>query len=76
MELLRLSSSFEPKCNFSLFDIEQICTLDNIFYPADFSQQKMYNLKLQLDHYKIDVIRHAKFQNLSIISELCVRLAN
>ena len=64
----------EPENNFSLFDIKKICTLASTFYPADFSQQEMYYLKLQLDHYKIDVIRHARFQNLSTISELCVRL--
>ncbi|XP_017217245.2 uncharacterized protein LOC108194821 [Daucus carota subsp. sativus] len=75
VELLRLSSSLESKNNFSLFDIEQICTLASTFYPADFSQQEMYYLKLQLDHYKIDVIRHARFQNLSTISELCVSTA-
>ena len=64
----------EPENNFSLFDIEKICTLARTFYPADFSQQEMYYLKLQLDHYKIDAIRHARFQNLSTISELSVRL--
>ncbi|XP_063938086.1 uncharacterized protein LOC135147947 [Daucus carota subsp. sativus] len=62
VELLRLSSSLESKNNFSLFDIEQICTLASTFYPADFSQQEMYYLKLQLDHYKIDVIRLLDFR--------------
>ncbi|KAK1391485.1 hypothetical protein POM88_010541 [Heracleum sosnowskyi] len=57
VELLRLSSSLEPKNNFGLFDKEQICTIFNSnFYPADFSQQDMYHLQLQLDHYKIDVV--------------------
>ncbi|KAK1391495.1 hypothetical protein POM88_010551 [Heracleum sosnowskyi] len=57
VELLRLSSSLEPKNNFGLFDKEQICTIFNSnFYPADFSQQDMYHLQLQPDHYKIDVV--------------------
>lgn len=76
VELLRLSLSLEPKNNFRLFDKEQICTLASTFYPADFSQQEMYHLQFQLDHYNIDVIKHAKFQNLSTISELCLRLVD
>ena len=76
VELLRLSSSLEPRNNFRLFDSEQICTLASTFYPADFGQQEMYHLRLQLDHYKIDVLRHEKFQNLSTISELCLLLVD
>ncbi|KAK1389879.1 zinc finger MYM-type protein 1-like [Heracleum sosnowskyi] len=76
VELLRLSSSLEPKNNFGLFDKEHICTLATTFYPADFSQQDMYHLQLQLDHYKIDVVKHAKFQSLSTLSELCVQLVD
>ncbi|XP_074370635.1 uncharacterized protein LOC141711846 [Apium graveolens] len=70
VQLLRLSSSLEPKNNFRLFDIEHICTLATSFYPVDFGQQEMLHLKLQLDLYKIDVVKHAKFQDLSTISEL------
>ncbi|XP_074336080.1 uncharacterized protein LOC141673248 [Apium graveolens] len=55
MQLLRLNTSLESKNNFSLFDIEHICALTTTFYHADFGQQDMYHLKLQLDHYKIDV---------------------
>ncbi|XP_074346932.1 uncharacterized protein LOC141685745 [Apium graveolens] len=76
VQLLRLSSSLEPKNNFRLFDIQHICTLATSFYPANFGQQEMLHLKLQLDHYKIDVVKHAKFQDLSTISELCLRLVD
>nr|XP_017221579.1 PREDICTED: zinc finger MYM-type protein 1-like [Daucus carota subsp. sativus] len=76
VQLLRLSTSLEPKNNFRLFDIENICTLVTTFYPVDFGQQEMYHLKLQLDHYKIDVVTHTKFQDLSTLSELCVRLVD
>ncbi|XP_074327091.1 uncharacterized protein LOC141665032 [Apium graveolens] len=76
VQLLRLSSSLEPKNNFMMFDIEHICTLATSFYPADFGQQEILHLKLQLDHYKIDVVKHAKFQDLSTISELCLRLVD
>ncbi|XP_074351957.1 uncharacterized protein LOC141691113 [Apium graveolens] len=76
VQLLRLSTSLEPKNNFRLFDIEHICTLATTFYPADFGQQEMYHLKLQLDHHKIDVVNHAKFQDLSTLSDLCLRLVD
>ncbi|XP_074346469.1 uncharacterized protein LOC141685253 [Apium graveolens] len=72
VQLLRLSSSLEPQNNFELFDMGNICTLATIFYPADFEQQEMYHLKLQLEHYKIDVVNHARFQNLSTLFDLCV----
>ncbi|XP_074328059.1 uncharacterized protein LOC141665970 [Apium graveolens] len=36
VQLLRLSTSLEPKNNFSLFDIEHICALATTFYHADF----------------------------------------
>lgn len=36
----------------------------------------MYRFKLQLDHYKIDVVKHAKFQNLSTLFQLCLRLVD
>ncbi|XP_074355960.1 uncharacterized protein LOC141695626 [Apium graveolens] len=74
VQLLGLSSPLEPKNNFELFDMGNICTLATTFYPADFGQQEMYHLELQLEHYKIDVVNHAGFQNLSTLSELCVRL--
>ncbi|XP_074321978.1 uncharacterized protein LOC141659120 [Apium graveolens] len=76
VQLLRLSTSLEPKNNFRLFDIEHICKLATTFYPADFGQQEMYHLKLQLDHYKIDVINHVGFQDLSTLSDLYLRLVD
>ncbi|XP_074352621.1 uncharacterized protein LOC141691762 [Apium graveolens] len=76
VQLLRLSASLEPKNNFRLFDIEHICTLATTFYPADLGQQEMYHLKLQLDHYKIDVVNHAEFQDLSTLFDLCLRLVD
>ena len=75
VELLNFSSALEPKNNFKLFDIDRICTLATTYYPADFDQQDMYYLRLQLQHYKIDVINHEKFQHLSTIFELCQKLA-
>ncbi|XP_074337328.1 uncharacterized protein LOC141674522 [Apium graveolens] len=76
VQLLRLRTSLEPKNNFSFFDIEHICALATTFYHVDFGQQEMYHLKLQLDRYKIDVVNHAKFQDLSTLSDLCLQLVD
>ncbi|XP_063949908.1 uncharacterized protein LOC135152749 [Daucus carota subsp. sativus] len=76
VELLKLSSSLELKNSFRLFDIEKICTLASKFNPADFNQQELYHLRLQLEFYKVDVIRYEKFQNLSTLSDLCLQLVD
>ncbi|XP_057491419.1 uncharacterized protein LOC130777167 [Actinidia eriantha] len=71
MKLLILSSALEPNDGFKSLDIDKICTLVESFYPCDFTNQKMPYLKYQLEHYKLDVPQHEKFQNMSTISELC-----
>ncbi|XP_057515035.1 uncharacterized protein LOC130796692 [Actinidia eriantha] len=75
MELLILSSALEPKDGFKSLDIDKICTLAEKFYPSDFTNQEMHYLRCQLEHYKLDVPQHEKFQNMSTISELCHVLA-
>ena len=52
-------------------DIDKICTLAEKFYSGDFTNQEMHYLRCQLEHYKLDVPHHEKFQNMSTISELC-----
>ena len=71
MELLILSSALEPKDGFKSLDIDKICTLAEKFYSGDFTNQEMHYLRCQLEHYKLDVPQHEKFQNMSTISELC-----
>ncbi|XP_057502711.1 uncharacterized protein LOC130786427 [Actinidia eriantha] len=71
MELLILSSALESKDGFKSLDIDKICTLAEKFYLCDFTNQKMYYLRCQLEHYKLDVPQHEKFQNMSKIFELC-----
>ncbi|XP_057506574.1 uncharacterized protein LOC130789789 [Actinidia eriantha] len=71
MELLILSSALEPRDGFKSLDIDKICTLAEKFYPSDFTNQEMHYLRCQLEHYKLDVPQHEKFQNMSTISELC-----
>ncbi|XP_017256279.1 uncharacterized protein LOC108225835 [Daucus carota subsp. sativus] len=67
---------FRAKEQFRLFDIEKICTLASKFYPADFDQQELYHFRLQLEFYKVNVIRHRKFQNLSTLTDLCLQLVD
>ncbi|XP_042437253.1 uncharacterized protein LOC122023248 [Zingiber officinale] len=74
VELLKLSCALEPKENFKLFNVDHIYRLAEKFYSLDFDTQDLHHLRMQLDHYKIDIVGHERFQNLSIISELCRRL--
>ncbi|KAK2655809.1 hypothetical protein Ddye_008861 [Dipteronia dyeriana] len=71
MELLALSSVLDPTNHFESFNIEDICTLANKFYPDDFIERELSDLKRQLQHFKNDVLVHQKFQNMSSLSELC-----
>ncbi|XP_058192114.1 uncharacterized protein LOC131309510 [Rhododendron vialii] len=71
VELLVLSSALEPKDDFKSFNVDYICTLAEKFYPDDFTNQERHYLRLQLEHYKLDVPRQQKFQNMTTISELC-----
>lgn len=57
-----------------MFQIERICSLAEKFYPDDFTAQDMHYLRSQLEHYKLDVTRDPKFQNLSTVSELLRQL--
>ncbi|XP_073057656.1 uncharacterized protein [Primulina eburnea] len=74
VELLKLSCALEPKENFKLFNVDHIYRLAEKFYYLDFDSQDLHHLRMQLDHYKLDVAGHERFQNLSTISELCRRL--
>uniref|UniRef100_A0A8R7QZA5 HAT C-terminal dimerisation domain-containing protein n=1 Tax=Triticum urartu TaxID=4572 RepID=A0A8R7QZA5_TRIUA len=75
-ELLILCTSLDPKDSFRSFNIYNICSLASKFYPADFKEQEMNNLRCQLRHYENIVPTSPKFQNLTTISELCQRLAS
>ncbi|XP_059629771.1 uncharacterized protein LOC132272687 [Cornus florida] len=74
VELLILGTTLDPKDVYKSFKVDDICDLAKKFYPKDF-QDEMHALKSQLEHYKIDVLHHPSFQNLSTISDLCKMLA-
>ena len=51
MELLTLSNALVPKDAYKAFNIQDICTLMNKYYPLDFSEQEKISLKFQLQHF-------------------------
>ncbi|XP_042444115.1 zinc finger MYM-type protein 1-like [Zingiber officinale] len=55
VELLMLSSALDPKDNFNRFNIDKICNLAEKYYPEDFTEQEIHNLRCQLQHYELDV---------------------
>jgi len=75
MELLTLRNALVPKDAYKAFNIEDIYTLVNKYYPLDFSEQEKISLKFQLQHFIIDAPNHPDLKNLSTMLELCQFLA-
>jgi len=48
-ELLSLCASLDPRLD--TFNIDNICTLVEKYYPADFSSQERAQLECQLPHF-------------------------
>ncbi|XP_057734603.1 uncharacterized protein LOC130950059 [Arachis stenosperma] len=71
MELLTLSTALDPKDNFKLFNIQNICKLAENFYPSNFSDHEMILLNAQLQHYAFNIPNHLK--DIGTLSELCQR---
>ncbi|XP_042415257.1 uncharacterized protein LOC122004433 [Zingiber officinale] len=45
VELLMLSSALDPKDNFNRFNIDKICNLAKKYYPENFIEQEIHNLR-------------------------------
>ncbi|XP_059664257.1 uncharacterized protein LOC132310032 [Cornus florida] len=71
MKLITLSSALDPRDGYKLFNVEDICTLVDEFYPQDFMGQERIILTFQLQHYKVEVLAHSHLKNMSTIFELC-----
>ncbi|XP_017250865.2 uncharacterized protein LOC108221502 [Daucus carota subsp. sativus] len=71
IELLVLSAALDPKDHFKRFDIDKICELAEKFYPGDFDASEVRALRLQLEHYRCQVVSHKDFQDLSSLAQLC-----
>ncbi|XP_017248347.1 uncharacterized protein LOC108219412 [Daucus carota subsp. sativus] len=74
IELLVLSSALDPKDQFKKFDIDKICVLAEKFYLEDFDASEVRALRLQLEHYRCQVVSHKYFQELSSLAQLCRQL--
>ncbi|GAV56929.1 Dimer_Tnp_hAT domain-containing protein, partial [Cephalotus follicularis] len=70
MELLVLCSALDPRDNYKLFKVDDICKLAAKFYPDDFTEQEKLYLRIQLQHYELDVPNHAELKKLLTIAEL------
>ncbi|XP_024164702.1 uncharacterized protein LOC112171814 [Rosa chinensis] len=70
-ELLILSSTLDPRDNFSNFKTEGACNLAKKYYPEDFVDSEMFALELECAYYEKDMRSDPKFQNLESISDLC-----
>jgi hypothetical protein len=68
--LLKLSTTLDPKNNYKLFSVEDICLLVDKFYPEDFSNQEKTHLRFQLQHYELDAPNHPMLKNMSLIVDL------
>ncbi|CAI0548457.1 unnamed protein product, partial [Linum tenue] len=74
LELLKLSSSLDPRDGYKAFNIGAICDLAEKYYP-DFSEKDLDDLKYELKHFQADAPTHPELQNLSSLAELCHGLA-
>ncbi|GAV71750.1 Dimer_Tnp_hAT domain-containing protein [Cephalotus follicularis] len=70
MELLVLCSTLDPRDNYKLFKVDDICKLAAKFYPDDFTEQEKLYLRIQLQHYELDVPNHSELKKLLTIAEL------
>ena len=71
IELLKLSTTLDPRNSYKLFNVKDICLLVDKFYPQDFSDQEKIHFRLQLQHYELDVPNHPKLKSMSLIADLC-----
>ena len=67
-ELLSLCASLDPRLD--IFNIDNICTLVEKYYPVDFSSQERAQLECQLPHFQIDVCNSPELKELSTLAAL------
>ncbi|XP_042400838.1 uncharacterized protein LOC121990842 [Zingiber officinale] len=70
VELIILSSALDPREMRISFRIDDICRLVQKFYPKDFAEYEMLQLRNQFEHF--DHVRQLPdFRTLTTISDLC-----
>ncbi|XP_021830276.1 zinc finger MYM-type protein 1-like [Prunus avium] len=68
------AEALDPRDAFKRFNIDDICTLAEKFYPLDFTTTELHALNQQLGFYKIDMDRIQAFKNIDSIPILLERL--
>ncbi|KAL7150065.1 hypothetical protein ABFS83_05G083300 [Erythranthe nasuta] len=71
LELLTLSSALDPSDSYKSFKVDDICTLVDKYYLADFTEQERMLLKFQLNHYHLDMTKHEDLCHLSTLIAQC-----
>ncbi|XP_031112076.1 uncharacterized protein LOC116016052 [Ipomoea triloba] len=70
MELIILNSSLDPKEMRISFKVDDVCKLVEKFYPQDFEDYDILQLRTQLEHFE-HVQQLPDFRRLESISDLC-----
>nr|XP_027065471.1 uncharacterized protein LOC113691510 [Coffea arabica] len=65
VELFVLSTALDPRNGFMLFKIDDICKLAEKFYLNDFMEQELVRLRIELQHFELDIPNHHELQELS-----------
>ncbi|XP_004306312.1 PREDICTED: uncharacterized protein LOC101308704 [Fragaria vesca subsp. vesca] len=73
-ELLTLTAALDFQYDFRSFKKDDICSLAEKFYPQDFTSVELHALDLQLTFYAEDIHSRPELQNITSLSELCVKL--
>ena len=61
VDLLTLSATLDPRDNYKLLNVDHICELATRFYPDDFTEQERIHLRIQAQHYELDVPQQSTF---------------
>ncbi|KAL7124855.1 hypothetical protein ABFS83_14G077000 [Erythranthe nasuta] len=71
VELLTLSLALDPSNSYKSFNVDDICTLVEKYYPEDFTERERLLLKFQLEHYYLDVVKHPDLCQVPTLATLC-----
>ncbi|KAG2588621.1 hypothetical protein PVAP13_5NG348962 [Panicum virgatum] len=69
-ELLMLCTSLDPRDSFSLFNIDNVCTLASKFYPADFLEQERRTLRCHVADFCRQLVETKKAEDYYLIDRL------
>ncbi|XP_071905762.1 uncharacterized protein [Coffea arabica] len=66
VELLVLSTALDLRNGVILFKIDNICKLAEKFYPNDFMEQELVRLRIEFQHFELNIPNHPELQELSV----------